>query len=403
MRIKLFIGKFLSPGMGVLLFLFILFLLVFEIYACFLQYFEGSKKLPPLSGNFLHVREVLTQEKSKEEFRFAVIGDTKSTGTFEKIADKLKEESLSFVVLLGDFVRRGTEGEHTYFKAELSGEFAFPFPTFFLAGNHDVDVNTFPISRFEEVYGPSIFSFVYQECLFIFLRILDKPNSTKESLQFLEKCISENASSKYRKIFVLSHIPPPISQDFDVREFKGSKKFVSLIEKLQADYVITGDYHGYARVKKGNTVYLVTGGGGAHLEKSKYGCFHHAMVITVSKDNVSEQILFVNRNEDLEDRIERFILADMYPWFRNHFIIVSLLNSMLFVCCIIIFRKIKNNRTRSILWLKIWYWQSPGLANNTAYSDLIGVILRFLGLLATRSSQHGFLCNGLLRKRKSKA
>lgn len=338
MRIKRFFRKLFFARFVIFLLLFILFIFAFEVYACLLHHFEGNEELPPLSGNFQHVREVLTQEKPKEEFRFAVIGDTKSAGTFEKIADKLKEGSLSFVVFLGDFVRRGTEGEHAYFKAELTSEFAFPFPTFFLVGNHDVDVNTFPISGFEDVYGPSIFSFVYQECLFIFLRILDKPHSTKESLQFLEKFISENSSSKYRKIFVFSHIPPPISPDFDVRAFKGSSKFVSLIEKLRADYVICGDYHGYARVKKGNTVYLVTGGGGAHLKKNKYGCFHHAMVINVSKDQVSESILSVDRDEDLEDRIERLILADMYPWFRNHFIIVSLLNSMLFVCCIIIFR-----------------------------------------------------------------
>ncbi len=323
---------------AIFLFLFILSVFAFEVYAWLLHRYEGNKELPPLCGNFLHVREVLTQEKPKEVFRFAVIGDTKSTGTFEKIADKLREESLSFVVFLGDFVHLGTEGEHAYFKAELANEFAFPFPTFFLMGNHDVDVSAFPISRFEEVYGPGIFSFVYQECLFIFLRILDKPHSTKESLQFLEKYISENVSSKYRKIFVFSHIPPPISLDFKARAFEDSEEFVSLIEKLHADYVITGDYHGYARIKERDTVYLVTGGGGAHLKKKKFGCFHHAMVITVSKEQVSEQILFVNRNEDLEDRIERFILADMYPWFSNHFVIVSFVNGILFVCCVIIFR-----------------------------------------------------------------
>ncbi len=329
MRIHQLIQKPTSLRVTVPIVLFILCFFSFEVYALLLQRFEGNEKLPPLSGNFMHVREVLTQEKPMEAFRFAVFGDTKSTGTFEKIADELKEEPLSFAVFLGDFVRRGTEGEHAYFKAELAREIAFPFPTFFLAGNHDIDTNNFPISRFEEVYGPSIFSFTYQECLFVFLRILDKPYSTKESLLFLEKLISEDASSRHRMIFVFSHIPPPVSSVIDAREFEGSEEFVSLVEKLHADYVITGDYHGYARVKKGNTVYLVTGGGGAHLKKNKYGCFHHAMVIDVSEDKVVENILFINRNEDLEDRIERFILADLYPWMKGHFVIIIFSNIIL--------------------------------------------------------------------------
>ena len=336
MRIPALFQKWCSPWVSILFLFLMLLFLGFEVYAMRWYHFKGHEELPPLSGNFLHVREELTREKPKEEFRFAVIGDTKSAGTFEKIARELREEPLSFVVFLGDFVRRGTEGEHRYFKAEFATEFAFPFPAFFLIGNHDVDVNTFPISRFEEVYGPSIFSFEYQGCLFILLRILDKPYSTKESLQFLEKFISEDASSRYRKIFVFSHIPPPVSSQIDAREFEGAEEFISLVKRVQADYVITGDYHGYARIKKGHTVYLVTGGGGAHLKKSKYGCFHHAMVINVSKEKVTENILFVNRDEDMEDRVERFILADMYPWMKEHFLILSFLNIILLASVVLL-------------------------------------------------------------------
>lgn len=312
----------------------------FEFYVFLVHHFEGKRDLNHLSGNFPQNREKLCQEKQKDEFSFAIVGDTKGTGTFEKIAKELRNEPLSFIVFLGDFVHKGTEGEHNYFKAEYISEFSFPFPSFFVVGNHDVDSRNFPISRFEEVYGPSIFSFEYQGCHFVILRILNAPYSNKESLQFLEKLISEKASSRYRKTFVFMHIPPPISSDFDARAFEGSDEIVPLIEKLNADYVIAGDYHGYARITRKGTVYLVTGGGGAHLEEKKSGSFHHALVLGVTKDCVSEKILVVNRDEELQDRIERFALASMYPWLTNNLFAASLLNIILLTISILLFKHV---------------------------------------------------------------
>ncbi|MBE7545880.1 MAG: hypothetical protein H3C64_01935 [Candidatus Kuenenia stuttgartiensis] len=87
--------------------------------------------IPAIRKFFARQRRI---DKGKTEGRIpvSVIGDTKSAGTFEKIARELREEPLSFVVFPGDFVRRGTEGEHRYFKAEFAAEFAFPFSASFL-------------------------------------------------------------------------------------------------------------------------------------------------------------------------------------------------------------------------------------------------------------------------------
>lgn len=311
-----------------------------------MHHFEGKRDLNHVSGNFPHNREKLCHEKQRDEFSFAVVGDTKGTGTFEKIAEKLRDESLSFIVFLGDFVHKGAEGEHNFFKAEYTTEYSFPFLSFFVVGNHDVDSKYFPISRFEEVYGPSIFSFEYQACLFVVLRILNTPYSNKESLQFLEKLISENTSSRYRKTFVCMHIPPPISSDFSARPFEGSAEIVPLLEKLHADYVIAGDYHGYAKITRKDTVYLVTGGGGAHLEEKKFGCFHHAIVLRVTKDAVSEKILVVDRDEDIEDRIERFALASMYPWLINNVFATSLLNIIFLISSLMLFKYLYRSPMR---------------------------------------------------------
>ncbi|OOP56430.1 MAG: hypothetical protein AYP45_09105 [Candidatus Brocadia carolinensis] len=97
-----------------LLLLFAVFFFL-ESYALLVHHFEGKRDLNHLSGNFPQNREKLCHEKLKDEFSFAVVGDTKSSGTFEVIAEGLRKEPLSFLVFLGDFVYKGSEGEHNFF------------------------------------------------------------------------------------------------------------------------------------------------------------------------------------------------------------------------------------------------------------------------------------------------
>jgi len=315
-----------QKGVYLLFFLLLLLVLVVEAYAIITVYTEGNVPLPATFGNFERVRALLADDNDSEQFSFAVAGDTQGTGTFERLAESLKDEPISFLVLLGDCVRNGSPGDHQYFRAELAEELRMPYPTFYCVGNHDVSKDEFPISRFEKMYGPTNFSFEYQGCLFIVLRILNQPlYSTQESLGFLESILSDHRNN-YRKIFVFMHIPPPVSTDFAARLFENTDIFIALCDRFKVDYVIAGDYHGYARVQRGDTVYLVTGGGGAHLEKEMPGNFHHAVLITVGPQAVSERILAVERDEDLEDRIERWAIADVYAWMRKHVWITILMN-----------------------------------------------------------------------------
>jgi hypothetical protein len=319
-----------QKGIYLLLSLMLLLVLVFEVYALITVDTEGNAPLPETFGNFERVRSLLKTDGRREAFSFAVAGDIQGTGTFERLAGLLRDEPISFLVLLGDCVRNGRLAYHQYFRAELAKELCFPYPTFYIVGDHDVIKNVkkdeFSISRFEKMYGPTNFSFEYQGCLFIALRILVKGrHSTKESLNFLESILSSRRGN-YDKVFVFMHIPPPVSTDFVARKFENSDKFVSLCEKFKVNYVIAGDYHGYARVQRGDTVYLVTGGGGGHLEKKLPGNFHHAMLITVGPHTVSERIVAVERDEDLEDMIECWAIAEAYPWMRKHVWITILMN-----------------------------------------------------------------------------
>jgi hypothetical protein len=127
------------------------------------------------------------------------------------------------------------------------------------------------------------------------------------------------------------HIPPPISSDFSARSFKGGAKLVALFNKLQVDYVFAGDFHGYARTRFGLTNYLVTGGGGARLKNKKFKQFHHAVVVTVGQDRVSERIIQVDKIDELEDALEKLAIGEVYPWLIKYRIFVVPANAMLLV------------------------------------------------------------------------
>lgn len=298
--------------------------LAFQGYAIVVQR-EGHSPLPPRFGNFPANRAVLEGQTEKDEFAFAVVGDTRSVGTFERIAEDLKKRPLDFAVLLGDCSYDGTEEKHRYFRAECAEEYAMPFPVFYVVGNHDVSPDSFPISRFEQDYGPSIFSFEYQQCLFIVLRILDPPFSNEESIELLRRFRGE-PPEKYRHRFVFMHIPPPLSSDFIARSFGEHERIVQLFDEVGVDYVFAGDYHGYAKIKLRNTTYIVSGGGGAHLKEKKGRQFHHALVIRVGKDFVAEQFVHVPRVNDLEDRLEKLAIVEVWPWMAKHKALTTILD-----------------------------------------------------------------------------
>lgn len=320
-------SRFVLPGRLILLAAVITVLIVFEAYVLVINHFEGEAPLSPNFGNHPDIIKKLTDQPAKDTFRFAVAGDVKSIGTFEKLADELSTEELDFVVLLGDVSFKGTEAYHRHLRAEIN-EYALSVPMFYIVGNHDVEPDTFPVRRFEEIYGPSIFSFVYQDCLFIALRILEEPYSNQDSIDFLTRLVSE-PNAAYRQKFVFMHIPPSISPDFSVRAIKDQKALISLLDKLQVDCVFSGDFHGYARTRRNRTTYLVTGGGGSRLKAKKFKQFHHAVVVTVGKDFVSERILQVDKRIDLEDALEKLAIGDVYPWLLKYRLFVIALNAVL--------------------------------------------------------------------------
>lgn len=326
----------------------LLLFLSLQIYTLIAQR-EGDSPLPPLFGNFPSIRAHLEKDTEDGEFSFAVVGDTKSVGTFEKITEELRQTPINFAVLLGDCTYGGSEDAHRYFRAECAEEYALPVPVFYVVGNHDVNPVKFPFKRFEELYGPSIFKFEYRKCLFIVLRILDTPYSNKESMDFLEE-LSKTDLTKYRYQFVFMHVPPPISPMFKARYYVESDQIVSLFEKMGIDYVFAGDFHGFAESRKEKTTYIISGGGGSNLDEVPPNQFHHAIVLRVTPDSVDKRIIYVPEGKYLEDQLEKFAIINSWPWMRENIFILIIFN-ILYVAALVflmrsIIRDIKRNRIK---------------------------------------------------------
>lgn len=288
---------------------------LFQIYTLIVQR-ESDFPLPSQFGNFPANRVVLESAPAKDEFSFAVAGDINSVGTFESISDELRKMPLDFAVLLGDGSYGPEEEEHRYLRAELQ-EYALPYPFFYLVGNRDVSADHFPLDRFERDYGPSIFSFEYQRCLFIVLRTLEDPFTNEESLAFLRR-FRDIPHDRYRYRFVFMHIPPPITPLFRQRAVPEGDEFIRLFNEIGVDYVFSGHYHRYARVRLGATNYIVSGGGGSHLLKNPPGQFHHALILHVRTDSIEEEFVAVPEHKSMEDSLERYAITELWPMMKRH-------------------------------------------------------------------------------------
>lgn len=323
----------------------IVVIMAFFLFEGYLALLKPDETLPlPLTfGNFRHVRALIEMAPPKDDFSFAVAGDTRGSATFGHIIQELRREKPDFAVLVGDCTDDGSEFEHQYFQTMMKTDYALPFPVFFVIGNHDMSRKQFPVDRFEALYGPSLFSFEYGHCLFIVLRIMEAPFSNRESIEFLKRLSQQNPDA-YRYRFVFMHIPPAVSGDIQARKILENTEIIELFEKLRIDCVFTSDYHGYARIMRGPTSYLISGGGGAHLDGGIGRQFYHAVMIHVEGNAVSERIIPIEKHLDAKALLERFAIVIFHPWVSRHVKAALGLNILASLCLAALF--VLSNRMK---------------------------------------------------------
>jgi len=299
-----------------------------EVYAAWTGS-GGPVAVPETFGNTAVKIDRLLQAAAPATaaFTFAVAGDIKSYGTFERFAERLRGEPLAFMTILGDATGTGTPGYHAYLRREIAGEWRLPFPVFYVVGNHDISSTDYTLAQWEADYGPSLFAFEFRDCLFIGLRTMDPPYPTAASLAFLEATLKTKREHS-RRTFVFLHSPPRIEGCHGNDGFVDDADFRDLCRTYKVDYVFGGDYHGYQRITEGPTVYQTIGTGGAHL-RDPYLTAHLVLLVTVGPDRVQEQLVSSPPVVDIADVIEQAAVTDVYPFMHRHWIAMAAVNAVL--------------------------------------------------------------------------
>jgi predicted phosphodiesterase len=260
----------------------------------------GILKEPPLPelGNRPAVISRLEGITGGKPISFAVVGDSHGSAVFNQILKELKGKGVDFIVHLGDFAPAPSQEGHALFLEQVKENLGPKAPPMLLVmGNHDVDLG-FPVQAFEGLYGPSSFSFRIGGNLFVVVRnclprsLRGAGNTTKGWGEEVRRVIQEKGYGA-RRTFLFMHAPPmdPLSP---VRT-AGASRFEAKWGGLGVDYILAGHLHQYSRTQIGSTVVLVSGGGGGTLRMVRSGRFHHALIFRVTEDQVTEELVAVEK------------------------------------------------------------------------------------------------------------
>lgn len=263
----------------------------------------------------------------KEEgfpFSFLVIGDTHGSEVAETLIERaLKEDYPSFMVVLGDFVKKPDIWNHRFFLTEMTAEIKPPFPVFLVPGNHDIDYSGSKIKGnerritpeiYESLYGGRNFDFSYNDCLFIICGVDLKAPTLY--LDYLGQTLNHKGK-EWKYIFVFIHYPPKGLAD----HIEGSlpiprkEEFFTLLEKHKVTACFFGDYHGYWRGQR-KGVNLIVSGGSGRLKPSQpeWGKFHHILKMTVDQEELVEEVITIQEQFELEDKFEEWVFTKIFPF-----------------------------------------------------------------------------------------
>ena len=267
----------------------------------------------------------LGEIESPGDFRFAVVSDRTGehrTGVFASAMPKLNLVEPDFVVSVGDLIEGYTEDLETLghewdeFEGFVGG---LRMPFFYVAGNHDMS-NEVMALEWQRRFGPSYYSFVYEDVLFLVLNSelfgmvhdpdlrLPGPWNQAEQLAFAERVLAENADARWT--FVLVHQPLWDGPD-------GAPADWEKVEALLGERpytVFAGHYHQYTTHVRNDRQYitLATTGGGSGLRGLPFGEFDHVAYVTMTGDEPVIANLMLDgiqgsrvRTEALRDRVRK--------------------------------------------------------------------------------------------------
>jgi hypothetical protein len=209
------------------------------------------------------------------DFSFAVMGDNKGNHSFFEplLRDIDHDKDIAFAIDCGDLVRKGRVGLFRHFLSQVQENLAIPFLV--AIGNHDLNKGS--PHTYQEIFGPTYYSFQVGQGYFIVLDATTEAGFDKTERQWLENELQKGQVSKAR--FVFMHVPV-----FDPRggtfhkclPDKDQQDLLDLFRRYKVTHLFVSHLHGYFSGIWAGVPYTLTGGAGARLQgKDPEHFFHH--------------------------------------------------------------------------------------------------------------------------------
>jgi hypothetical protein len=241
---------------------FIFFFLVIVIV--FVGLFFLNKSYVPITGTIQNLNSAKKVES--KSFSFAVAGDNHSNlEVYDEIIGKVNASQADFFVDLGDTTRVGGASEYADTQAVLN---KLKVPYHMVIGQHDIVGNGQEI--WQEYYGPTYYSWDYENAHFVALDDVTDPNVFSEvELSWFQRDLS--SSSKNLK-FVFLHVPPrcPFVSAEELG-FTGPlsneriDKFIDIAKKYKVSKIYAAHIHNYLNYAISGIPITVTGGAGGPI------------------------------------------------------------------------------------------------------------------------------------------
>lgn len=233
-------------------------LFTFAAYAGYVNVYEAYKN--PSNREVNRKNSVHAARRIKEEFCFAVVGDTRDNpAIFKTILEGIRNDpEIEFAVHLGDLVvqpsRHRFDTELGFVREKLS------IPWLQTCGNHDVSSGR---ELYEKVFGYFYYSFAAAGNLFIVLDTSNSVNLDYWQRQWLANVLRDQAAAKNK--FVFMHVPPNDPRPGEYRGLQDRVYAEELMAQLRAagiDMVFAGHIRGHYTGDWNGLPFTLTNGAG---------------------------------------------------------------------------------------------------------------------------------------------
>ena len=262
-----------------------------------IQVWHSSAPVPTHNWNQKELSRITVADP--HNYSFAVMGDNKGNrSVFEPLLRDIgRDKEIAFVLDDGDLVDGGTLSHYRRFLSQVQGNLSIPVLT--AIGNHDL--NRGSAHNYQEIFGPTYYSFQAGKSYFIVLDAITESGFDKTERQWLEKELQKGQPAKARFIFM--HVPifdPRGGAYYKSLPDADQKDLLELFRRYNVTHIFASHLHGYFSGVQAGIPYTLTGGAGGSLQgNDPEHFFHHYVKVHVRDGKADVMVRRINTENNV--------------------------------------------------------------------------------------------------------